>query len=185
MAVWAFIKIRPIRRRIKNLKQGRDGEQIVAEQLDVLKRDGAHILHDVPGNDFNLDHVVISSKGIFAVETKTLSKPHGKAKIVFDGSKVFAAGRELDRNPVEQVSAQVTWLRCILKESTGKDFLVRGALVFPGWWTESTAQAKNSQLWVLEPKALPKWIKNEPERLAEEEVKMASFYLEQYVRSRA
>lgn len=177
--IWSLV------RETKRLKLGRDGERVVAEQLDVLKQDGASLFHDIPGDGFNLDHVVVSSKGIFAVETKTITKPHGKAKIVFDGSKVFAEGRELDRNPADQVFAQVTWLRDILKKSTGKDFYVRGALVFPGWWTESTAQAKNSQLWVLEPKALPKWIKNEPQRLADEEVRMASFHLRQYMELRA
>lgn len=36
--------------------------------------------------------------------------------------------------------------------------------------------------WVLEPKALPAFIENEPETLAERDVAMAAFHLSRYVR---
>jgi hypothetical protein len=60
-----------LRKRIKELRLGRDGEKIVAEQLECLRESGAQVFHDVPGDGFNLDHVVISNHGIYAIETKT------------------------------------------------------------------------------------------------------------------
>jgi hypothetical protein len=75
---WAAWKIVPLRRHIAGLKQGRDGERAVGHFLERLRSTGAHVLHDIPGDDFNLDHVVISERGIFVVETKT--KDRKKAK---------------------------------------------------------------------------------------------------------
>jgi hypothetical protein len=75
-------------KQIKRLKLGRDGERAVAEQLDVLKRQGAIIFHDLIGDGFNLDHVVLSSQGVFVVETKTRTKPiKGSPTVTFDGNR--------------------------------------------------------------------------------------------------
>src|SRR5207249_2750746 len=52
IAYCAFKTIR-VFKKVEPLKLGRDGERIVAEQLDQLKRQGAVILHDVVGDGFN------------------------------------------------------------------------------------------------------------------------------------
>jgi hypothetical protein len=59
---------------------GRDGEREVAEYLDNLTRRGNYVFHDIPANGFNIDHIVVSTHGIFTLETKAYSKPeHGDA----------------------------------------------------------------------------------------------------------
>lgn len=71
---------------VKHQKQGRDGERAVGQYLELFRESGCHIYHDILGKGFNVDHVVISNKGIFVVETKTYSKPaSGKATVTFDG----------------------------------------------------------------------------------------------------
>lgn len=46
-------------------------------------------------------------------------------------------GFEPDRNPIEQVSAAARWLeRRLLVSTTDRHFLVRGVVVFPGWYVE-------------------------------------------------
>ena len=52
-------------------------------------RRGAYVFHDVPADNFNIDHVVVSGQGIFAVETKGFTKPkrgggNADATVVFD-----------------------------------------------------------------------------------------------------
>jgi hypothetical protein len=42
-----------LRKRVRNLKLGRDGEREVAEVLETLKEQGAQVIHDVPCNKFN------------------------------------------------------------------------------------------------------------------------------------
>lgn len=55
------------------LKLGRSGERAVGQYLENFRESGSHIYHDILGDSFNVDHVVISPKGIFVVETKTYS----------------------------------------------------------------------------------------------------------------
>jgi hypothetical protein len=68
-------KSNEIRKEIQKNKLGRDGEREVAEYLDDLIRKGSYVFHDIPGDNFNIDHVVISKYGIFALETKSFSSP--------------------------------------------------------------------------------------------------------------
>jgi hypothetical protein len=138
---------------VRALKLGRDGERCVGQFLERLREGGAQVFHDVPGDRFNLDHVIISPHGIYAVETKTLSKPWPKAKILVDGDAIQVAGKKPDRDPVVQVTAAARWLEVMLAESTGKRFAVRGVVVYPGWFVEQRSDF--GSVWVMEPKMLP------------------------------
>ena len=171
---------------IKRLKLGRDGERAVAEQLDVLKQQGATVLHDLVGDRFNLDHVVLSKQGVFVVETKTRTKPaKGSPTVTFDGERLLVDGFEPDRNPVTQAQANARWLAQILRSSTGKEFPVRPVILFPGWFVERSTEGKKSSVWVLNPHALPSFIENEPKRISESDLRMASYHLERYIKAHA
>lgn len=177
LGIWRLV------RRLRALRLGRDGERAVGQFLEGLRVNGARIFHDVPADGFNLDHVVISSHGIYVIETKTLTKPRPDAKVTFDGSTLLVAGRTLGRDPIRQARAEAAWLVRFLKESTGKELPVRPVVVFPGWWIESTEGAKGSDVWVLEPKALPHFIEREPVQLVEDVVTMAAYHLSRYIRT--
>jgi nuclease-like protein len=64
--IFAGWRIWSIRGRVRQLKLGRDGERSVGQLLEQLRENGAQVFHDVPGEGFNLDHVVISTHGIYA-----------------------------------------------------------------------------------------------------------------------
>lgn len=172
-----------IRGRVLQLKLGRDGERVVGQFLERLRDGGGQVFHDVPGEGFNLDHVVISPHGLYAVETKTLSKPWPKAVITVDGDSLRIAGRIPDRNPIEQVTGAARWLECLLEQSTGKRFAVRGVVVFPGWFVDQCSP--RGHVWVLEPKALPGFIEKEPATIAPTDVALASYHMSRYIRSEA
>jgi len=178
---WRLWKLRAQARR---LKLGRDGERAVGQFLEGLRVNGARIFHDVPADDFNLDHVVISSRGLIVVETKTRTKPHPKAQVTFDGREVLIDGRAPDRDPIAQVRGEVEWLKRMLAESTGRDLPIRGVVVFPGWWVEQTNKECRRDTWVLEPKALPTFIENECEKLVQADVALAAYHLGRYIRAR-
>ena len=79
--------------RLKNLKLGRSGERVVGQYLESLRESGGIVYHDILGDSFNVDHVVISPKGIYVIETKTYSKPaRGKATINYDGQRILVNG---------------------------------------------------------------------------------------------
>lgn len=185
MTIWSGFRIVKLRKQVRALRLGRDGERAVGQFLELLREDGARIFHDVPGESFNLDHVVISERGIFAVETKTRYKPSRDARVSLRDGELVVAGHKPDRDPIKQVQAQMTWLSRVLEDSTGKRFAVRGALVFPGWFVDSALKNAFNKIWVLEPKALPSFIEGEEVCLSPQDVSLAAFHLSRFIRSQA
>jgi hypothetical protein len=181
IAAWKFERSRA---RIKALRLGRDGEKAVGQYLEFLREKGAKVFHDIPGVGFNLDHVVIHETGIYVIETKTISKPdRGEAKLVYNGTNVLKNGFAFDRNPIQQVRAAKQWLTDLLKESTGKKFTTRAVVVYPGWFIQPTAEAKSSDVWVLNPKALPAFISKSALQISAEDVTLCAYHLGRYIRT--
>lgn len=171
------------RKQLTLLKLARDGERIVAEQLDKLKQQGAVVIHDVVGDGFNIDHVILSRKGLFVAETKTWSKPtRGSPTITYDGDVLLVNGRKPERDPVSQAKGNARWIATELTASTGKGFPVKPVVLFPGWFVEPTPRGSN--VWILEPKALPAFVENEPTRLGDEDLHLAVYHLTRMVRPR-
>ena len=77
MAVaYAAIKIWRAKKRLVQIRLGRDGERAVAEHLEWLRRLDFVVFHDVPNGDANLDHVVIGPQGVFSIA----SQPRTRAR---------------------------------------------------------------------------------------------------------
>jgi hypothetical protein len=85
-AVW-FRRLLPIARR---LNRGERGELHVADVLEELRADGYKPIHDIIGDGFNVDHVLVGPGGVFAIETKYRS---GNGEITFRNTEgVFVGG---------------------------------------------------------------------------------------------
>ncbi|MEX2161037.1 MAG: nuclease-related domain-containing protein [Anaerolineales bacterium] len=167
----------------KSYKLGRDGERAVGQSLEELRAFGFSVLHDLLGEGFNLDHALFTNKGIFVIETKTISKPtKGPAVVSFRGKQILVNGYGIDRDPITQVVAQAHWLAEVLQKSTGKQYPVKGVVVFPGWFVEPMPKSIKERAWVLSPKALIGFISHEPVRLKEDEVHMAVYHLSRHIR---
>lgn len=182
VAIYAAFRIFRVWPRLHALKLGRDGEKAVGQFLEALRERGYRVFHDVVGDNFNLDHILIGPAGIFTIETKTHSKTEGNPHVVFDGETILVNGVEPDRDQVVQAKAQASWLRELLAESTGKTFEVRGVIVYPGWYVDYTGP-KERTLWVLNPKALPTFLDHKPARLSREDIQLASFHLARFIRT--
>lgn len=147
-------------KKLKMLKQGRDGERAVGQFLEDLRGKGNYVFHDVVGEGFNLDHVVIGPKGIFTIETKTISKPSkGESKVKYDGNMVTILGFNPERNPITQAKAQARWLKELFLEETGKKVHIKPIIVYPGWYVEGPLGYK-PEVEILNPRLLPKFIEN-------------------------
>lgn len=183
VTIYIICRIRPVIRQIRAMKLGRDGERAVAELLERMREHGFRVFHDIPAQGFNVDHLLVGRKGMFAIETKTITKPAKRNAVVeFDGESVLVAGHTLDRNPVMQATAVARWVRDIVRESAGRNVDVRPVVLFPGWFIENKARA-GSEVWVLEPKALVSFIDREPERMSVEDVQLVSFHISRYIRA--
>lgn len=178
----AALRIRRYVTQARRLSLGRDGEQVVAETLQELVSSGWRILHDIPGENFNVDHVAIGPAGVLAIETKTRSKPVGrKADLLVTDAGISVDGVPPDQSVIEQASRQAKWLATLLRESTGKTFNVRPVILFPGWFIED--KRRRREPWILERKELPAWLKREPVTLQEDDIALAAFHLSRYIRT--
>jgi hypothetical protein len=68
-----------------------------------------------------------------------------------------------------------------LQESTGSKYKIRPVILFPGWFVEPMKRGQD--VWILNPKALPTFVANEPVTLKDAEVHLITFHLSRYIRS--
>jgi hypothetical protein len=166
---------------LQRMKLGRDGERAVGQFLEGHVEAGATVFHDVPSGRGNIDHVIICSRGIYAIETKTRSKP-AEPIVVVEDDQLLVNGYAPDRDPIIQSLACANDLRQVLRDSTGKAFEVRPVVVFPGWFINDKRKSR-SPVWVLEPKGLPAWIQREEAKISETDVSLATYHLSRYIRT--
>ncbi|GAB3368855.1 hypothetical protein GCM10027431_15020 [Lysobacter rhizosphaerae] len=133
---------------------GLQAELYTAQELNRLMALGCTVLHDVPGEKFNIDHVVIGPRAVYAVETKSVRKPRATEakdhfKVVYDGQSLrfpdFTNTKKL-----HQTKRQAEWLSAYLRKATGQSVPVIPALALPGWWIDS-GQASAAEVRVFNP----------------------------------
>jgi hypothetical protein len=175
------VKLRKLARTKASYQLGFEGERFVGELLTGLVAEGFQVFHDVPFDGWNVDHVAVGSRGVFAVETKARRKPvdeeNGKEyKVFYDGSELrWPWGPE--RESLEQAVNSARTLSDWLRGATGRAVEVTPIVTVPGWMVEVTV--KQIPVAVLNPKQIRKFCASAPERLTREQVKSICYQLEQ------
>ncbi|KZY87279.1 hypothetical protein A3742_27310, partial [Oleiphilus sp. HI0071] len=169
------------RKTVRRLKQARDGEQAVGQFLESQRKQGGYIFHDLVGSGFNLDHVLISPKGVFAVETKTYSKPSkGKAVIHIEEGSVLVNGYAATQDINAQLLAQKKWISEELSKLSGTKVEACAVLVFPGWYVEG--KFEQAGLWAMNPKGFAKRLQGLDDVYTEEQVRRLANILSMHLR---
>lgn len=179
-------RIMPLQRKYR---QGIRAEQATAQELAASLAGDNRLIHDVQAGEFNIDHVVVTPAGVFAVETKSRLKPpagNGPPKVRYDG-KALDFGAWKETKPVVQAERQARWLAKYLREATGETFPVTPVLALPGWYVERAAPITSNMVQVINPKnsgwlLLPE--KKLP-RLEPKAIQRAAFALEKLAQARA
>jgi Nuclease-related domain len=118
------------------------GERAVAEHLEALRESGFRIFHDVPCEgrkaNFNIDHVVVGSTGVAAIEVETRRKKKGRPGfeehvVTYDGQRLIWPWGE-DRCGIDQLQSEADWLRKFIYDRTGLRVDPKPILALPGWW---------------------------------------------------
>lgn len=141
---WLLWKIWKILKKKQLLTLGFEAELAVGQELNALARQGYYVFHDLPANNFNIDHIVVGTNGVFAVETKGRAKPTS-AKTGTESWKVYYDGKCLqfpgwrETKPLEQAERQAKWLSKWLGSAVGDAVPVQAVLVLPGWFVERTS----------------------------------------------
>lgn len=184
VTVVAIIKVRGIARQMRSIRQGMEGEQVVGQFLEEFCRPMNYkVFHDLVGDHFNVDHILVGPGGIYVLETKTISKPVvGSPVVTYEGQTVTIDGHTPDRDPIAQAKAEVNYVRQLLTECTGrKNIPVRPVVLYPGWYIEGSQAGK--EVWVLEPKALPSFLGRESVKLSSEDIHLFAARLAEHIRA--
>jgi len=137
------------------LNLGVEAETATGQELNLLMRDGAWVFHDIPYQYGNIDHVVISTGGVFAIETKGISKPTDETKTgtenatlsVANDAMVLPHGRT--NKPINQAKTHANWLRNEIQRRFGFNVPVRAVVAIPGWMINGGFEG---DCWVINPK---------------------------------
>lgn len=144
-------RLTKMRSDLRNHRLGFDGERYIAEKLDALRANGYRVFHDFvfdmkPGGErttFNIDHIVVGTRGVFALETKAYRQPHGNDCPGEDAHRVKASqdmlllpqGRALTK-PAAQAKRNAADLSQWLTGSSSPIIPVLPVLVMVGWFVE-------------------------------------------------
>lgn len=139
------------------------GERAVGGMLDQLMLDGCRVFHDVPGDgDWNIDHVIIAPRGVFAVETKTRRKLKGSPgnenhKVSCDG-QTLKYPHATEEYGIAQAKNNAHWLGEYLTKALAEPIRARPILALPGWLVNRTVSAAEAGIFVGNPKEIRKLV---------------------------
>ena len=138
--VFNLVQLLTQRRRIR---LGYEGEQAVGQELNQLMLRGYWVYHDFSADNFNINHIIVGSKGVFAVKTKTRSKgtarkSNQEATVTYDG-RMLTYDDKTDFKTIEQAEQQADWLSKWLASSTGQPIAVRAIVTLLGWVVKRTS----------------------------------------------
>jgi hypothetical protein len=154
---FCIIKIRRLLAERENWELGRQGEVEVGNCLEELRRKGYDVFHDIQcnaeGRKFNIDHIVVSHHGIFAIETKTPRKRLLRNnRVDFDGQTIIrVSGRPPDKTTIPSAISKARWLsgNVLPKRKGNESYPVFPIVVYPYWSVNGKLFGKDA--WVLNP----------------------------------
>lgn len=193
-----FIKIYKFIKQYRPLKEGLKGELFMRDHLDTLRETGCKIFHDFVGEyknsdghiqTRNVDHIVVSSKGIFTIETKTMRKPNDRdEQLTYDGEELYfkSSGKKIPYPPFKQANGEAQDIKNFLMANIGEDFKVQPVVVYPGWFIDKSTyegNEKDHKVWVCPPKYLKDRITKGQISLTPQQITVISTKLSDYIRS--
>ena len=162
-ALSAFRRLRELR----NVRLGLSGERVVAEALQEVAEFGYRSFHDLPGGEnWNIDHVVVGTRGVFLIETKARRRRAGRkgqAEHVaeYDG-KVLRFPSGDDTKAIPQAQRNASWLVEFLTKRTAEPVTVEALVVLPGWYVEPKG---NFSVKVMNATYLTGYLRGQKERI--------------------
>lgn len=126
------------------LRLGYQGEVYTGQELNYLMRKGAYVYHDLPYQYGNIDHLVVSTGGIFAVETKTFrkyTKANGErdSEIRVENGSLKFSGYSTSQ-PIKQALRHKDYLSKEIERRLGISPPVQAVVALPGWYIKGNNQ---------------------------------------------
>ena len=165
---------------MSNLKLGQAGEYITEQHLaDAIRRDDWHVFHGFrPDNYGDIDHIVISPKGVFAIEVKAL---RGEKVRQNDKDELFLDGKPLHKwSPIKQAKDNATALHRWIEKEVNLNVSVTPIVCFP----DKNVKFDQFGTVVMKPEALTAFLNSREDwsHITKEEVQMIAYAIGRSVR---
>ncbi len=147
------------------------GEKRVGRELDRLGEEWT-VVHGVRVNGKgDVDHLVIGPGGVFSLNAKQLD---AKAEVVVSARQLRVNGYSRDYYPKAVEEASRVEVR--LQAATGHEVPVHPVLVIVGVAKERfRVKAQPTDVTVVHRRSLLRWLRSQPARLSEEQVRLLTF----------
>ena len=182
--LWFLLRAITTSFRLRKARLGLYGKMAAGQEIDQLMRAGARVFHDLPGENFNVDHVIVAPAGVFCIETETRAKPHqGRsvedATAVYDGHSIRFPGVVHDRS-VRHARERARWLSHWIKKATGLLVPVQPAVALPRWVIDRQG---SGDVTVMNPREASRLLSG-PRILEDDQIDQIAFQLEKLGRGR-
>ena len=182
--LWFLLRAITSSFRLRKARFALYGKMAAGQEIDQLMRAGARVFHDLPGENFNVDHVIVAPAGVFCIETETRAKPHqGRsvedATAIFDGHSIRFPGVVHDQ-AVRHARERARWLSHWIKKATGLVVPVQPAVALPRWVIDRQG---SGDVLVMNPREASRLLGG-PRILEGDQISQISFQLEKLGRGR-
>ena len=157
-------------RRVESFFKGARGEERVAGLLETLPSSW-HVFHDFEAGGHHVDHVVVGTAGVYAVETK-----NWRGRVTVEKDEVLVDGTLPDRSPLMQAVSQAKAVRTALK-GAGCDIEVVPVLCMASDTFDSPARTV-AQATVLNASDIVSWMMGRGAALAPNDVRRLAQLME-------
>ncbi len=114
-----------VKNRTNSYVLGKEGENIVDDELSKLGSKYICILKGLDTDKGNIDKIVISPTGVWILEIK-----NHKGNIIYDGQMLLRNNTPLEKNFLKQAYAEAIVLKNLIKSKLNLDIPVQPAVVF-------------------------------------------------------
>ena len=150
LIVRGYVKVKKIRGMLKRYRKGLEGERLVGESLNQLSNESTYVFHDIPGERFNVDHIIVSTRGIFVIETKHFNRDLCQ-EFYYDGSMIYRVmkdGRKfLCPKLLPQIDGEARFIEHEIERRTDTKLPVVKVAILIGSYINSTENFKD--YWLL------------------------------------
>ena len=178
-----FVKVKKIRLMLKRYRKGLEGERLVGESLNQLSNESTYVFHDIPGERFNVDHIIVSTRGIFVIETKHFNRDQCQ-EFYYDGTMIYRVmkdGRKfLCPKLLPQIDGEARFIEHEIERRTDTKLPVVKVAILIGSYIKSTENFKD--YWLLNESSFVTAFKQSKEIYDASVVKLVATHIREMVK---
>ena len=193
LGVRSYKKFQKAKDDLGKYRKGLEGERFVGEMLNRMSSSSTCVFHDIPGERFNVDHIIVSTRGVFAIETKHFDRTKGH-EFYFDGNMIQ---RKMPNGKIilcpkllPQMDGVARFIHDEIKCRTTMDIPVIKVAIIIGCYIHTPAEndADKSikryfdKYWITNEKLFEKMFMEEKEIYDDSVVKLISTHINEFVK---